>query len=91
MLHISMLKCFPYKTGTLTEEGLDLRVVIPVNSTTNLFDEPSNSAKACSKEMLKIGMASCHSLTQIAGEVVGDPLDIKVFIIEAIHFVSRQV
>lgn len=25
------------------------------------------------------GMAACHSLTQIGGNVVGDPLDMKMF------------
>ena len=35
---------------------------------------------------LKVAMASCHGLTRLAGQLIGDPLDIKMF--EATDWVS---
>jgi cation-transporting ATPase 13A3/4/5 len=64
------------QTGTLTEDGLDLYGVIPVNNqqlrelVTKIHD---------SKYLdLEKAMASCHSLTLINGKISGDPLDVKV-------------
>ncbi|ODV84227.1 hypothetical protein CANARDRAFT_208586 [[Candida] arabinofermentans NRRL YB-2248] len=81
--------CFD-KTGTLTEEGLDImgvRVSQPIRgrkehefsklhtSVENLFDTESSSQ---SYELF-LSMLTCHSLKVIEDEVIGDPLDIKMF------------
>ncbi|KAK4877755.1 hypothetical protein RN001_010261 [Aquatica leii] len=69
--------CFD-KTGTLTEDGLDLRVVVPVND--KRFVKPIKDAQDLPDDSVLLhGMASCQSLTSINGELVGDPLDVKMF------------
>ncbi|XP_059084646.1 polyamine-transporting ATPase 13A3-like isoform X1 [Tigriopus californicus] len=75
--------CFD-KTGTLTEDGLDMWGVIPVKQGSDEKDPkfadhektPSNLDKG--SELIR-GMATCHSLTIIDGELSGDPLDLKMF------------
>uniref|UniRef100_A0A8C4DR83 P-type ATPase A domain-containing protein n=1 Tax=Dicentrarchus labrax TaxID=13489 RepID=A0A8C4DR83_DICLA len=58
------LVCFD-KTGTLTEDGLDMW---------------SDAAKeSLVNSTFVVGMATCHSLTKIEGELSGDPLDLKMF------------
>jgi cation-transporting ATPase 13A3/4/5 len=76
--------CFD-KTGTLTEEGLDvLGARCTIRSTagdvfgelmTDVHDVPTSSDKA---DFLH-ALATCHSLKVINGEVLGDPLDVKMF------------
>jgi len=65
-----------FKTGTLTEEGLDMWGVVPVQD---------SSIKPAVREVGTLppshflrGLASCHSLTIIEGQLSGDPLDLKV-------------
>jgi len=67
----------------LTEEGLDLRAVIPVTTEAvfspalteiHLHDDDNNEMFLT----LETGMSTCHSLTRIDGDLVGDPLDLKV-------------
>ncbi|RCI13511.1 hypothetical protein L249_5504 [Ophiocordyceps polyrhachis-furcata BCC 54312] len=84
------IMCFD-KTGTLTEDGLDvlgIRVVMPDTKTfsdlisTPLLVESKRSARSASSSALKAvlhTMATCHSLHAIDGELVGDPLDVKMF------------
>lgn len=73
------LICFD-KTGTLTEDGLDLWCVVPVTEGPVFGEAVGNP-----EEELDLGspllraLASCHSLTYISGQMVGDPLDIKMF------------
>ncbi|KAF3002795.1 hypothetical protein E8E14_001829 [Neopestalotiopsis sp. 37M] len=85
--------CFD-KTGTLTEEGLDVLGVRLVSRSTKRFDalvakasslvKPSNyettpdNVKDTSRAAL-FTMATCHSLRSVDGELVGDPLDLKMF------------
>lgn len=72
--------CFD-KTGTLTEDGLD---VLGVHGThpaagrkqivfENLLLSPQTT------DYLIMGMATCHSLRLIDNELLGDPLDMKMF------------
>ncbi|XP_053378847.1 polyamine-transporting ATPase 13A3-like isoform X2 [Mercenaria mercenaria] len=70
------LLCFD-KTGTLTEDGLDLGKVIPVKdkSFRHGITDPSQMERG---EFL-VGMATCHSLTIIDGEISGDPMDVIMF------------
>ncbi|KAK6349663.1 hypothetical protein TWF696_005942 [Orbilia brochopaga] len=85
--------CFD-KTGTLTEDGLDVLGVRPVQRSTKKFSEiyndslnllPPNMSEreqstdfATNKAILHT-MATCHSLRLVDGELIGDPLDQKMF------------
>ncbi|KAF2750201.1 P-type ATPase-like protein [Sporormia fimetaria CBS 119925] len=85
--------CFD-KTGTLTEEGLDVLGVRVVHRPDNRFSELLAEAidvvpashydrdptvdYAVHKAALYT-MATCHSLRVIDDELVGDPLDVKMF------------
>jgi len=82
--------CFD-KTGTITEDGMDMWGVIP--STTGLesylehetagvaqFSQPSQRVSELKIDSrLLIGMAVCQELNVIGGKIMGDPLDEKVF------------
>lgn len=74
--------CFD-KTGTLTEDGLDILGVRGLERNMQMFGElledvhdlPSSREKATFLHAL----ATCHSLKTVDGEVIGDPLDVKMF------------
>ncbi|KAF8200947.1 P-type ATPase [Pholiota molesta] len=74
--------CFD-KTGTLTEDGLDILGVRSLDRSAHRFGElledvhdmPLSKDKATFLHAL----ATCHSLKMVEGEVIGDPLDIKMF------------
>ncbi|KAI9721463.1 MAG: hypothetical protein M1812_002225 [Candelaria pacifica] len=85
--------CFD-KTGTLTEDGLDVlgvRVVErPAQRFSEIITEPSVLLPGTSYERdptvdyglhraLLYAMATCHSLRVVDEELVGDPLDLKMF------------
>ncbi|GAB1200545.1 hypothetical protein APSETT444_009918 [Aspergillus pseudonomiae] len=83
--------CFD-KTGTLTEDGLDVLGVRTVNREMRLSDllsdvtlgSPSASTFDASydrkkRDVLAYIMATCHSLRIVDGELLGDPLDVKMF------------
>ncbi|KAL7625454.1 hypothetical protein AAE478_004674 [Parahypoxylon ruwenzoriense] len=87
------IMCFD-KTGTLTEDGLDILGVRLVSRTTNRFGDvvsksselvPHSSLDASPGDKHDINraalftMATCHSLRSVDGELVGDPLDVKMF------------
>ncbi|XP_049881693.1 polyamine-transporting ATPase 13A3-like isoform X2 [Pectinophora gossypiella] len=77
------IDCFCFdKTGTLTEDGLDMWGVVPVSPATappRLGRAVRDAAALNDLHDLKLGMASCHSLTLLDGELAGDPLDLKMF------------
>lgn len=74
--------CFD-KTGTLTEDGLDILGIRPLDRNANQFSElmedihdlPMGNTKANFLHAL----ATCHSLKMVDGELIGDPLDVKMF------------
>ncbi|RDX48098.1 P-type ATPase [Lentinus brumalis] len=74
--------CFD-KTGTLTEDGLDILGVRAPERNANRFGElledihdlPASRDKANFLHAL----ATCHSLKMVDGEIIGDPLDVKMF------------
>ncbi|CAH1118488.1 unnamed protein product [Phaedon cochleariae] len=68
--------CFD-KTGTLTEDELDMWGIVPVNN--EIEDVLKDTKKLPLTSPLLRGMATCHSLTTINGELGGDPLDLKMF------------
>ncbi|KAI0540963.1 hypothetical protein GGR58DRAFT_458516 [Xylaria digitata] len=85
--------CFD-KTGTLTEDGLDVLGVRLVSRSTKRFDDVISKATALVphssltsgpgdeydiKQAALFAMATCHSLRSVDGELVGDPLDLKMF------------
>jgi len=84
--------CFD-KTGTITEDGMDMWGVIPskkgLNSTLtqNSFNSQEsvllNAVRQISElnmeSEIRVGMAVCHELNIIDGEVMGDPLEEKIF------------
>ncbi|XP_013148950.1 PREDICTED: probable cation-transporting ATPase 13A3 isoform X2 [Papilio polytes] len=73
--------CFD-KTGTLTEDGLDMWGVVCVSaaSAPPRLGRPQRDPRQLNDlHDLKIGMATCHSLTLLNGELAGDPLDLKMF------------
>ncbi|KAI3436891.1 hypothetical protein D9Q98_006299 [Chlorella vulgaris] len=73
--HLNVL-CFD-KTGTLTEPGLDLQGVVPV------LPDGSGFAPMCGGDQLPGSfqelLATCHGLAQLGPELVGDPLDQRLF------------
>jgi cation-transporting ATPase 13A2 len=85
--------CFD-KTGTLTEEGLDVLGVRLVSRSTKQFGEVVSKAASLvpqsdfettaenqndTSRAALFTMATCHSLRSVDGELVGDPLDLKMF------------
>ncbi|KAI0019616.1 hypothetical protein F4780DRAFT_745751 [Xylariomycetidae sp. FL0641] len=85
--------CFD-KTGTLTEDGLDILGVRLVSPSTHRFDEVVSKASSLVPHLhlasppgdkyhysraALFTMATCHSLRSVDGELVGDPLDVKMF------------
>lgn len=77
--------CFD-KTGTLTEEGLDVLGVRSVVRSSNKFTELHTAADdvpifgvADAQTPLLHALATCHALKIVDGEVIGDPLDMRMF------------
>jgi cation-transporting ATPase 13A3/4/5 len=65
--------CFD-KTGTLTEDGLDVYGI----HTASHFENLITDVDGLDEKMLK-SMVSCHSLRVVDNELIGDPLDFKMF------------
>ena len=83
------IMCFD-KTGTLTEDGLDVLGVRVASRASNSFTDVISEAQALTAEgansdpedplkAVLYTMATCHSLRSVDGELVGDPLDQKMF------------
>lgn len=81
--------CFD-KTGTLTEDGLDIHGVRTVqndNGSLRFSDEMKSSSEIeadknnanTTSDRIFHAMATCHSLKLVNEELVGDPLDHKMF------------
>lgn len=83
------IMCFD-KTGTLTEDGLDVLGVRVVSRTSKNFTEVISEPQVLAEgrdpfdpenplEAVLHTMATCHSLRSVDGDLVGDPLDQKMF------------
>ncbi|KAK2598982.1 hypothetical protein QQS21_005587 [Conoideocrella luteorostrata] len=83
------IMCFD-KTGTLTEDGLDVLGLRITSEADGRFSELLSNAPLLRTGRMKPGtkgtvqaalytMATCHSLRSVDGELVGDPLDQKMF------------
>lgn len=77
--------CFD-KTGTLTEEGLDVLGVRSVDRSNKCFSELHNDIEnvpiigaADAKTPFMHALATCHGLKLVNGEIIGDPLDLRMF------------
>ncbi|KAJ6594005.1 Ca-transporting ATPase [Mycena capillaripes] len=74
--------CFD-KTGTLTEDGLDILGVRALDRNVQRFGELLEDVHDLSlgkeKATFLHALATCHSLKMVDGEVIGDPLDAKMF------------
>ncbi|CAO3563385.1 unnamed protein product [Mortierella alpina] len=79
--------CFD-KTGTLTEEGLDVLGVQCTDSAPQQFgpllssvDEMQNVTESMQDKCTSLlyAMATCHSVKSLNGELIGEPLDLKMF------------
>ncbi|SOV01783.1 related to YPK9 - vacuolar protein with a possible role in sequestering heavy metals [Ustilago sp. UG-2017a] len=82
--------CFD-KTGTLTADGLDVLGTRTINLKAGRFSElhetvdempvgaGTKSDTDARKMPLLYALATCHSLKVVDGEVIGDPLDVKMF------------
>lgn len=68
--------CFD-KTGTLTEDGLDMWGVVSVSE--GKFQLPFKDIASLPLSEVLIGMVTCHGITIIDNQLVGDPLDLKMF------------
>ncbi|EEB08701.1 P-type ATPase P5 type [Schizosaccharomyces japonicus yFS275] len=74
------------KTGTLTEDGLDILGVLCVDDD-KLGEMRTGVNDLCSKDLMSFDcpsgllytMATCHMLRLVDGELLGDPLDVKMF------------
>ncbi|KAG5648535.1 hypothetical protein DXG03_003146 [Asterophora parasitica] len=74
--------CFD-KTGTLTEDGLDILGVRGLERNMQRFGElledvhdlPLGTGRAT----FLYALSTCHSLKMVDGEIIGDPLDVKMF------------
>lgn len=71
------LVCFD-KTGTLTEDGLEVWGVLEVERG-KLGAPVMDVSSIRHTSHLIAGMASCHSLTYLHGNLTGDPLDVRMF------------
>lgn len=77
--------CFD-KTGTLTEDGLDILGVRALERGIDRFGELIEDIHDLpgplpnqSKATFLHALATCHSLKMVEGQVIGDPLDVKMF------------
>ncbi|KAF9952017.1 hypothetical protein BGZ72_006571 [Mortierella alpina] len=79
--------CFD-KTGTLTEEGLDVLGVQCTDSARQQFgsllssvDEMHNVPESMRDKCTSLlyAMTTCHSVKSLHGELIGEPLDLKMF------------
>ena len=90
--------CFD-KTGTITEDGLDMWGVVPTRAGLAPLQGYSSTVGAAAgggaglgwgavvqgaeglgeRSQLLLGMATCHELNMVEGEVLGDPLDDRMF------------
>lgn len=66
------------KTGTLTQEGMNFRGVIGTAGNTFLDITPEVNELTYQNSRLVECMASCHALTKVNGEILGDPQDICI-------------
>lgn len=75
----------PLQTGTLTEDGLDVMGVVPLEEQAfrPLVPEPHHLPPG----PLLRALATCHTLSRLQDTLVGDPMDLKM--VEATGWVRQ--
>ncbi|KAI8380316.1 hypothetical protein BD560DRAFT_387815 [Blakeslea trispora] len=82
------LFCFD-KTGTLTKEGLEFFGAKPIADINSIvqqrqnkvipeFDNHINNVEDIPR-LMQIGIATCHAVTTLNGQFIGNPVDIEMF------------
>ncbi|NXY17964.1 AT132 ATPase, partial [Atrichornis clamosus] len=69
------LVCFD-KTGTLTEEGLDVWGVVPLEK--QRFLPVVHEPRSLPAGPLLHALATCHAVSPLRGQLLGDPMDLKM-------------
>ncbi|XP_056364277.1 polyamine-transporting ATPase 13A2 [Oenanthe melanoleuca] len=69
------LVCFD-KTGTLTHEGLDVWGVVPLQQ--RRFLPMVREPRRLPAGALLYALATCHAVSPLRGQLVGDPVDLKM-------------
>ncbi|NXE99856.1 AT132 ATPase, partial [Menura novaehollandiae] len=69
------LVCFD-KTGTLTEEGLDVWGVVPLEK--QRFLPVVHEPRSLPGGPLLHALATCHTVSPLRGQLLGDPMDLKM-------------
>ncbi|KAI1231365.1 hypothetical protein IHE44_0007810, partial [Lamprotornis superbus] len=69
------LVCFD-KTGTLTQEGLDVWGVVPLEQ--QHFLPMVHEPRCLPAGALLYALATCHTVSPLRGQLVGDPVDLKM-------------
>ena len=65
-------------TKTRRDGGEGKEIFSDLSTTSSSFQAPVREVDHLSPGPFLIGMAACHSLTRIDGNLIGDPLDLKV-------------
>ncbi|XP_062363430.1 polyamine-transporting ATPase 13A2 isoform X13 [Cinclus cinclus] len=69
------LVCFD-KTGTLTQEGLDVWGVVPLEQ--QRFLPMVHKPRCLPSGALLYALATCHAVSPLRGQLIGDPVDLKM-------------
>ncbi|KAI8393681.1 uncharacterized protein BYT42DRAFT_541902 [Radiomyces spectabilis] len=82
------LFCFD-KTGTLTKEGLEFYGAQPIKNVDNVVEQRANGVTPefdahCENiqdipRLMQIALATCHAVTTLNGQFIGNPVDIEMF------------
>lgn len=67
---------FPFQTGTLTEEGLDVWGVMEAGPAG--FSEMVPDPRLLPSGPMLSGLACCHTVTLFKDQPLGDPLELKM-------------
>ncbi|KAI0223304.1 hypothetical protein L0F63_004993 [Massospora cicadina] len=76
--------CFD-KTGTLTKEGLEFyggqpsRVIDTYSERMDASLHPFQESFAELPSLLQLGVATCHAVTKVGEQMIGNPVDIEMF------------
>jgi predicted P-type ATPase len=85
---VVQLFCFD-KTGTLTKEGLEFYGAKPITGIDENVDQRNNNVEPQFDDhieaieeiprLMQIGIATCHAVTTLNGQFIGNPVDIEMF------------
>jgi cation-transporting ATPase 13A3/4/5 len=86
--NIVQIFCFD-KTGTLTKEGLEFYGTQPITDIDNIVEQRENKKVPefdqhiedvnTTPRLMQIGLATCHAVTTLNGQFIGNPVDIEMF------------